>query len=92
MDLSDIKKKFEAARKTSLTRHYKVSIGELTNACLALIDFIEKQNITIKTIQTEPIPIENIPKHKILPPSHFPSTTDGGIRNDSDDYTDVKED
>ncbi len=43
MDFSDVKKKLNQAKTTSLTKHYKVSVAAVVDACLALVKVLEDQ-------------------------------------------------
>lgn len=41
MDLNDIKKRLQAAKRTSETKHYKVAISELVGVLIDLVDKIQ---------------------------------------------------
>ncbi len=54
MDFSDVRKKLEDARRTSLTKHYKVSVAAVVDACLALVEAIEDQEKDTHVVSEEP--------------------------------------
>lgn len=66
MDLSDVKKKLEDARRTSLTKHYKVSVAAVVDACLALVKVLEDQTKD-QSMPSEAVEKRIVDKLKPLP-------------------------
>jgi hypothetical protein len=55
MTADDVRKKLNAAKVTSNTKHYKVSIAVLADAMLAMLQYFEETKQQIKAVRPTPV-------------------------------------